>query len=248
MRWGVYFLMKNKLFFFFLFVVSMLAQSFGQVPDSVRALMQSPVFQQDTIPMDSLVPARQADAIPPESALDTLRTDSIGTAVTDSIPPKKRGFLYRTFKSDYPNPNKALYLSLVFPGGGQLYNKRWWKAPIVWGGYAALIYSASYNTKWYKIFREEYIAAVNNGERKYPQFNAGDVKRLRDQFDKRKQLSYIGMLGLHIVQAAEAFVDCHLKTFDVSDDLSFRLKPSFEPSLASASPVVGLGVSFSFGK
>jgi hypothetical protein len=240
--------MKNKLFFFFLFVASVLGQTFGQVPDSVRAWMQPPVFQQDTIPSDSLALLPMADTIPPAAALDTLRADSASTAIADSLAPKKHGFLYRTFKSDYPNPNKALYLSLVFPGGGQLYNKRWWKAPIVWGGYAALIYSARYNTKWYRIFREEYLVAVNGGERKYPQFNAGDVKRLRDQFDKRKQLSYIGMLGLHIVQAAEAFVDCHLKTFDVSDDLSLRLKPSFEPTLASASPVLGLGLALSFGK
>ena len=114
--------------------------------------------------------------------------------------------------------------------------------------YAALIYSAKYNTGIYKRLRTAYIDAVQGREHEFPQLDAGDIKRLRDQFDKNKQLSYIGMFGLHIIQAAEAFVDCHLKTFDVSDDISFRFKPSMEPNLASEYPVLGVGVAFSFGK
>lgn len=167
----------------------------------------------------------------------------------DSVSPKKKRFLYRTFKEDYPNPNKALYLSLVFPGGGQLYNKRWWKAPIVWGGYVALIYSARYNTRLYRRLQADYLAELHNEPHEFSGiYNAGDLKRLRDGFDKNKQLSYIGMFGLHVIQAAEAFVDCHLKTFDVSDDLSFRLQPSMEPCLASEFPAMGIGIAFSLGK
>lgn len=234
--------MKNKFILSSIFLLVVLAQCVAQVPDSVRASM--PVFQGDTIPAKLPV----ADTLPPKIALDSLQTDSVGTVFSDSISPKKHGFLYRTFKSDYPNPNKALYFSLIIPGGGQLYNKRWWKAPIVWGGYAALIYAAKYNTKGYKLFRDAYIDAVNGREHDFPNLDAGDLKRRRDKFDKNKQLSYIGMFGLYIVQAAEAFVDCHLKTFDVSDDLSLRFKPSMEPTYASAYPVLGLGMAFTFSK
>jgi len=229
---GVNFSMKNKLIFSAVFVWVALAQCLAQIPDSVRTETQSPVFQRDTLPTTVVEPVRNDTAI----------------ASTDSISPKKKGFLYRTFKSDYPNPNKALYLSLAFPAGGQLYNKRWWKAPIVWGGYAALIYSVKYNTYWYKEFRDAYRNKQLGLEQPYPQFNAGDLKTKRDQFDKNKQLSYIGIFGLHLIQAAEAFVDCHLKTFDVSDDLSLHLKPSLEASYASAYPVMGFGLSLSLGK
>ncbi len=229
---GVNLSMKNKLIFSAVFVCLALAQCLAQISDSVQIGTQPPVFQRDTVP---------------SAVIDSIKNDT-AIAKTDSISPKKKGFLYRTFKTDYPNPNKALYLSLAFPAGGQLYNKRWWKAPIVWGGYAALIYSVNYNSYWYKQFRDAYRKKQLGLEQPYPQYNAGDLKRIRDQFDKNKQLSYIGIFGLHIIQSAEAFVDCHLKTFDVSDDLSLRFKPSLVPSYAAAYPVMGFGVSLSLGK
>ncbi|MCF8245344.1 MAG: hypothetical protein K9J46_09330 [Saprospiraceae bacterium] len=228
--------MKERILYTVLLAMAGMGECLAQVPDSVQEVLQLPVVQQDTLPTDSLLIV--ADT--------TIFSDSLPSL--DTLPPKKRRFLYRTFKADYPNPNKALYLSLAFPGGGQLYNKRWWKAPIVWGGYAALIYSAKYNTGIYKRLRDAYIDAQQGLEHEFPNLDAGDLKRLRDQYDKNKQLSYIGMFGLHIIQAAEAFVDSHLKTFDVSDDLSFRIKPSMEPSLASEYPALGFGVAFSFGK
>ena len=210
----------------------------AQVPDSVVIDVQAPVFQQDTLPEERFF----------------ITVDSTGTAPllppTDSSAIKKHGFFYRTFKSDYPNPNKALYLSLAFPGGGQLYNRRWWKAPIVWGGYAALIYSARFNTDLYRRLRDAYLLERQGKVHEFSNTNlkANDLRRLRDQYDKNKQLSYIGIFGLHLVATAEAFVDCHLKTFDVSDDLSLRIKPSLEPAFASQFPAMGVGVAFSFGK
>ncbi len=225
--------MKKRIIYMVLLAVAGTGRCFAQVPDSVMNDVQLPVFQQDTLPTDSLIVIADSTSFP-----------------SDSTAKKKQGFLYRTFKSDYPNPNKALYLSLAFPGGGQLYNRRWWKAPIVWGGYAALIYAAKYNTDLYRRLRDAYILERQGKEHEFSNTNldAGDLKRLRDQYDKSKQLSYIGMFALHIVQSAEAFVDCHLKTFDVSDDLSLRIKPSMEPSLASNYPAMGIGVAFSFGK
>jgi Family of unknown function (DUF5683) len=232
--------MKNKVLISALVFLSSWTICLGQVPDSMHEAMQVPVLQPDTLPGDTVL-----IIVPTDSSKTSLY---VPPATPDSIAPKKKGFLHRTFKADYPNPNKALYFSLMFPGGGQLYNKRWWKAPIVWGGYAALIYSAQYNTRIYRRLRDAYIMAKQGKEHEFPNLNAGDIKQLRDQFDKNKQLSYIGMFGLHIIQAAEAFVDCHLKTFDVSDDLSLRIQPSMEPTVASDYPALGIGIAFSFGK
>ena len=114
----------------------------------------------------------------------------------------------------------------------------------------ALIYSVKFNTSRYKRLKVAYIAEVNHLPHEFSAlgYDAGDLKQLRDGFDKNKQLSYIGIFALHLVAAAEAFVDCHLKTFDVSDDLSLHIKPSLEPSFASQFPAMGVGVAFSFGK
>lgn len=229
--------MNNKLFLSSIFVLIVLAKCVAQVPDSIRYVPPTAVFKIDTLPVDS---AKLAATL----AIDTTTLPS-----ADSLTPKRKGFLYRTLKADYPNPNKALYLSLVIPAGGQLYNKRWWKAPIVWGGYGALIYSVSYNTSRYKRLQTAYLAELRNEVHEFSGiYDAGDLKRLRDGFDKNKQLSYIGIFVLHIIQSAEAFVDCHLKTFDVSDDLSLRFKPSIQPVAASQYPALGVGVAFNLSR
>lgn len=161
----------------------------------------------------------------------------------------KERFMYRLWKKDYPNPKKALYLSLAVPGAGQIYNKRWWKLPFVYGAVGGLIYWADYNTSGYKLFRDAYIAELNGNIHPFTGSgaDAGDLKRFRDKFDKDRQLSYILIGVVHLLQGAEAFVDAHLRNFDVDDDLSFRLKPSIQDT-PYYGPVVGLGISFSFEK
>jgi hypothetical protein len=182
---------------------------------------------------------------------DTLRGDSLLTVqdsvVEDSVPSKKR-FFYRVFKENYPNPNMALYLSLAIPGGGQIYNERWWKLPFVYGAYGGLIYAVQYNTTNYRRLRDAYIAELNGQPHEFSdtRLKADDLKRLRDGFDKNKQLSYIGIFAVHLLQSAEAFVDCHLRTFDVSDDLSLRLKPSFIPAAPDAPSSLGIGFALTF--
>lgn len=234
--------MKNRLILSIALIVLGLAQCLAQVPDSVRPLLQLPVAQESILPTDSLEIRSTTDSIPAQaSAIDTTKADSLA-------PEKKPRFLHRTFKADYPNPNKALVFSLVFPAGGQLYNKRWWKAPIIWGGYTAFILSLQNNADLYRRLRDAYKLEVKNLPHEFDDlgYDAGDLKRLRDQYDKKRQLNYIGMLGLHLAQSAEAFVDCHLKTFDVSDDLSLRVKPSILASPLQPYPIVGIGFAFGF--
>lgn len=221
--------MNKELAAVIFFLFACFAASFGQNQDSLIQ-SETAVFQIDTIPVES--PGQQPDSLPP-----TL-TGQDSTA-------KKHGYIYRLFKEDYPNPKKALLLSVAFPGGGQIYNKGWWKLPFVWGGYVALIYSVDFNTRNYKLLRDAYIAELEGREHPFSgtRLQANDLKRLRDQYDKNKQLSYIGIFALHLVQSAEAFVDAHLKTFDVSDDLSLKVKPSFQAT-AGAAPMPGIGLAF----
>ncbi|MCC6727173.1 MAG: hypothetical protein IT258_21900 [Saprospiraceae bacterium] len=234
--------MQSRYLLYIVVLAVSLVDCLAQVPDSVQRNLQLPVIQQDTLPKDSLSEPAPLHPNDPLAISDTTKIDSVKA--------KKPGFVRRFFKSDYPNPKKALYASLVFPAGGQIYNRRWWKAPIVWGGYAALIYAVDWNTSLYKRFKTAYKQAVNGEPHEFiPNgFDAADLKRRRGQLDKRRQSAYVGILVLHIIQTAEAFVDCHLKTFDVSDDLSFKFKPSLEQTFASQYPALGLGVAFSFGR
>ncbi|MEK7255423.1 MAG: DUF5683 domain-containing protein [Bacteroidota bacterium] len=203
--------------------------AFCQVPDSINQ-PQIPAIQQDSLPADTTKLAAEPQ-------------------IPDSTQTKKPGFFHRLFKQDYPNPNKALYLALAIPGAGQAYNKRWWKMPLVYGAYGGLIYAINYNSGWYRRFRDAYKAEVNGHEHEFSGigYRADDLKQLRDSFDKNKQLSYIGIVAVHLVMSAEAFVDCHLKTFDVSDDLSLKLKlkPAWE-RLPSGETWAGVGLSFQF--
>ncbi|MEZ4932360.1 MAG: DUF5683 domain-containing protein [Saprospiraceae bacterium] len=199
------------------------APALCQVPDSIA------ITSEEVPVMDTIAPV----AIAPD---------------TNTVQKKKKNFIGKFLsKEDYPNPKKAIYLSLVFPGGGQIYNKRWWKLPFVYGGYVGLILAIDYNTTGYKAYRDAYIAELAGEPHRFSASgaNAGDLRRIRDNFDKNRQLSYIGIVALHMIQTAEAFVDCHLKTFDVSDDLSMRIAPKMGFT-GDGSSYLGLGFTFQF--
>jgi len=156
----------------------------------------------------------------------STRLDSLVNS--DQPVPKKKNFLGRFFdRKDYPNPKKALYLSLLLPGSGQIYNKHYWKAPIVYGAYTFAILNIRNNRRDFKRFRDARIAAldedpltVNNTG-----FDATSLRSLRDAALTQAETGFLILLVIHAFQAADAFVFAHLKTFEVSEDLSLRISP-----------------------
>ncbi len=165
---------------------------------------------------------------------------------------KKGNFITRYFKDDYPSPKKAVVLTAIIPGLGQIYNKKHWyiKLPIVYGAFGGLIYSIQFNGRNYRDLKEQHRFMVDGLDCTTSRFegrvSAEVLKNARDQYDKNLQFSYIGIGLAYILTAAEAFTTAHLLTFDVSDDLSMQLKPSVEatPNLGMA---VGFGVNFKLG-
>ncbi len=195
--------------------------------------------------------AQQRDSLPPAPLPDSiLAVDS--TAVLDSVEVKKGLFAF--FSKDYPNPKKAAYLSLAFPGGGQIYNKRWWKLPLVYGALGGVVYAIDYNQDYYRLFKNAYQQKVNDQPITDPKALSLGLDRLdprslrlfRDRYDKNTQLSYIGLVFVYALQSVEAFVDAHLKTFDVNEDLSLHLKPSFQTDGLAGQPTLGVGVALRF--
>jgi Family of unknown function (DUF5683) len=150
------------------------------------------------------------------------------------------------------NPRIAIVRSAIIPGWGQATNKKYWKVPVV---YAALgITGAIFfrNIKQYREARDAYINATdgiqsNDFEIPQPYFTVKDqperIKTFRNQVRQNVDytvLFFIAFWGLNVVDAA---VDAHLKTFDVSDDLSLQIKAGYSPiaNTSGISLVLNLG-------
>ncbi len=177
------------------------------------------------------------------------------------------------------NPKQIALLSLGLPGAGHIYNKKYWKAPLVYTAMGATIFYIDRNTKAYKVlqtaycdalvresFREmdcadapSFIANNTTGSGRIYGFSSPNwqgilesqstktstsLKNTRDDFDKLRQLSWIGLVAVHLVfNTAWSFVDAHLLDFDLDDDLSLRLHPSVQSVPLTNAPAIGFGVS-----
>lgn len=124
------------------------------------------------------------------------------------------------------SPREAALRAAVLPGWGQLYNKKYWKIPLVYAGAAGIGYGIYWNNAQYQFFRNSYQEAFLSGN---PQnINLQRVEVLRNEFRRNKeQLIIFGILfyGLTVV---DAIVDAHFSTYDISDDLSLRYFPKID--------------------
>lgn len=149
-----------------------------------------------------------------------------------------------------PKPKMALLWSAI-PGGGQAYNRRWWKLPLVYGAFIGLGFAIDYNQNYYRDFKEAYLASLNNETHKFSGTSIDTptaLRNLRDSFDKNTQTAYVGILILYTLQSMEAYVDAHLRSFDINDDLSFKLKPALDINGMTGQPAMGFGISLAIGK
>ncbi|QEC67385.1 hypothetical protein FRZ67_08775 [Panacibacter ginsenosidivorans] len=179
------------------------------------------------------------------SIMDTSIKIKTDTAIVakDSVPVKD------TLLKKKHDPAKATRRSAIIPGWGQAYNRQYWKIPLV---YAALGITAGtyvYNDKWYKRTRDAYSIVINGDTANYDQIDPKlkglvdypqSLQFYRNDFRKNRDYSVLFFLlawGLNVVDAT---VFGHLKDFDVSDDLSMHIKPTY--NFSTKTP--GLGVAF----
>ena len=194
----------------------------------------------------------QSDSTISHIVLEKKDTTSLSSPII-SKKKKKGNFIKRYFQQDYPSPKKAVVLTAIIPGLGQIYNKKYWylKLPIVYGAFGGLIYSIQYNGKNYRELKREHRYMVDGLDCTTSKFDglvsAEVLKNARNKFDKQLQFSYIGIGLAYILTAAEAYTTAHLLTFDVSDDLSMQFKPSFDMN-PSTGMTLGFGVNFKIGK
>ncbi|MCP4442370.1 MAG: hypothetical protein GY810_25980 [Aureispira sp.] len=154
-------------------------------------------------------------------------------------------------KSFRPVPRTATLLALI-PGGGQIYNRSYWKLPIVFGGLGGLGYWAMSSRQKYICYRKAYLAAVDTSYSVLPICGidtsiteASELKILRDNNQQMFEWAVIAFTVFYGLTILDAFVDAHLKSFDVSDDLSMSIRPrlKYNALVQSFETSVGLKVT-----
>ncbi len=142
--------------------------------------------------------------------------------------------------------NRAAVFSAVVPGAGQVYNKSYWKVPIIYGGFAALIYFINFNNTNYKTFKTAYLyrtdldSTTNDA---FPNYTNDDLIVRKDYYRRNRDFCYILGGVVYVLNIIDAYVDAHLKDFDVSDDLTMHTEPYFNLDYKGF-PVAGLSLSF----
>lgn len=157
-----------------------------------------------------------------------------------------------------PDPKKALWLAIVFPGGGQIYNRKYWKLPLVYGGFLGCIYAMTWNNTMYRDYSQAYIDIMDSDEntKSYENFIPVryDVKanqaHLQDVFRRKKNyyrrfrdLSMFCMIGVYALSIIDAYVDAELSSFDISRDLTMKVSPTVINEKYSAMRASGLSTS-----
>lgn len=183
-----------------------------------------------------------------------LRKDSIKIA-------KKRD--WATWR---PNPKRAMWLALVLPGAGQIYNRKYWKLPIVYGGLVGCAYALRWNNQMYRDYSQAYLDLMDDdpNTQSYNQFlhlgakiddsNKARYQKLfksrKDTYRRWRDLSVFCLIGVYALSVIDAYVDASLSEFDISKDLSLRVEPTIINNNHERNPLksnsLGINCSLNF--
>ncbi|UTW60865.1 hypothetical protein KFE98_12610 [bacterium SCSIO 12741] len=166
-------------------------------------------------------------------AIRAEATDTVHLAISDSALMRQH------------SPKKAAILSAVIPGGGQIYNQKYWKVPLIYAVGGGLVYLSINSYNQYNRYRDSYIATIDSTSDKtnhFPNINASGLESEMRRHQRNMELAIAGVALVYLLQIVDATVDAHLKYFDVSDNLSLSFRPSVTmPDLYRMQPP-GLGL------
>lgn len=161
-----------------------------------------------------------------------------------------------------PDPKRAVWLSALFPGLGQLYNRRYWKLPLVVGGFMGLAYGMSWNNQMLGDYTQAYRDLMDSdpGTNSYMDFyppgtdestlNRSWMEKIfksrKDYYRRNRDLCVICMIGVYLIAMVDAYVDASLTHFDISPELSIDVAPTLIPDARNTLPGVGLQWAFNF--
>lgn len=213
---------------------------------------------------DRGTPAEAPDSVTVQlGALDTVPDSGDATAPADTILTAEQDPEWEERETVFnPDPTRAVWMSALCPGLGQVYNRRYWKIPIVIGGYLGLGYATSWNNNMLTDYTRAYRDLMDNdpNTRSYmnffpPNTQESDldknwlknVMQSRKNFYRRnRDLCIIAMVGVYFVAMVDAYVDASLSHFDISPDLSMDWAPTLIPDSRDKLPGIGLTCALTF--
>lgn len=167
-----------------------------------------------------------------------------------SIAQSKRTKLKKSFKIEQHSPKKATLRSLIIPGWGQAYNRKYWKIPIIYAGFGFIGYLAISNRTEYLKYKEAlfFVPTDENPtppNEYYNHYSSAQLEAGKELHQRNMELSFI-IGGLwYLINVIDATVDGHLFNFEVSEDLSFRIEPDIKYHYQSPKPLAGFKISIS---
>lgn len=181
--------------------------------------------------------------------------------VNDSIAAKEDEWVPREVEFT-PDPTKATWMSALFPGLGQIYNRRYWKLPIIVGGYLGLAYATNWNNSMLRDYTRAYADLLDKdpSTRSYMDMFAPNVKEenldrawlqnvlrsRKNYFRRNRDLCIICMVGVYLLAMVDAYVDASLSHFDITPDLSMDVAPALMQDGRQRYPSVGLVWALNF--
>lgn len=163
--------------------------------------------------------------------------------------------------SEVASVQKATTLSTICPGAGQIYNKSYWRFPIVVGGFATTIFCVDWNNRGYERFKKAYRLKYDYDQdpSKYPEgspdefkgrYSASFLKDLRNSYRRNRDLCIIITAGLYLLQIVDAHVDAHLRDYDISNNLNVSVSPMFDyaynPLFQTNTGSFGMNITLTF--
>jgi len=191
------------------------------------------------VPKDSIaILEAKVDAMLAEADTLTMPDELAPVSANDTVKIK----IKRDWATWKPKPQKALWLALVLPGAGQIYNRKYWKLPIFYGGFVGCIYAMTWNNMMYKDYSQAYLDISDSDPttESYNKFlhlgtkiDKSNEERFKEIFKNRKDkyrrwrdMSFFVLVGVYALSVVDAYVDAELSQFDISRDLSLKVSPA----------------------
>ncbi|HEX7014345.1 MAG TPA: DUF5683 domain-containing protein [Cyclobacteriaceae bacterium] len=144
------------------------------------------------------------------------------------------------------NPTRASFMAAVLPGLGQVYNKKYWKLPLVYGGFAAIGYGLNFYQNLYEDYKEQlFYILEHDASQSLKGYTEDQLRPAIEQARHERDFMIILMAGMYILQIIDAHVDAHLKEFDVNPNLQVRMQPMIRSDLLVGRQA-GLSVTLRF--
>lgn len=226
-----------------------------ELPDSI--VVGKPITSPAEVVVDSLSAVDGNATVVPLDTLDVvIPPDLVADAEARETEAQEKEYIFN------PDATRAVWLSALCPGLGQLYNRRYWKLPIVVGGFMGLGYATSWNNGMLRDYTRAYADIMDNdpSTKSYMDFFPSTVKEedldktwltntlkaRKDYYRRNRDLCIICMVGVYLIAMVDAYVDASLAHFDISPDLSMQVTPALIPDSRSRLPGVGVQWALNF--